>query len=149
MRSWFAYQHGWLALKSGKLIAIFAILASSSTAIAAPHPEEAEVQLVEQIDVTANQEMCVPTSVHRPDPNVAYRPGIGRNGRYVAPADLNTNSTINLPDSVEMDILVSPYNEMPVEVRGNLGRIKTDLITGTTTVFGQKYHSRSPSKVCP
>lgn len=84
---------------------------------------------------------------HRPAPDVAYKPGVDVEGRYVAPADLpGSNDVYRLPDSIQFEIRMNP---LAYAGQGNLagtkyantqvplGEVSVDLKTGEASFQGR------------
>ncbi len=73
---------------------------------------------------------------HRPDDDVAYRPGVGVDGRPVAPADVTPP-----PDTgfkiVSFDLLRRPVTGRDLLVEGRVGEIAVDVDSGEVTLNGQ------------
>lgn len=89
---------------------------------------------------------CQALVTHRPDPDVAYKPGVDVHGKYVAPADLpNTGFTPPPTDHIAFDLKMNPltfgsglgqgtrYAQTNVPV----GRVVVDNRTGEATFNGQ------------
>jgi len=81
---------------------------------------------------------------HRPNADVAYKPGVGRDGKAVTPADLDSNRQVRVPDVVTMDILIPFRVFRPgrrvrggAYLEGNVGSITVDLKTGRASYNGQ------------
>lgn len=111
---------------------------------------------VEEIEVIARTGPCGPALTHIPAPNVAYQPGVSTTGNRVAPADLGAQPALTLPDTIAFDILVTPPGtnmannpaSSDARLEGTIGKIKTDLATGTTTVFGRTYAPANVATTC-
>lgn len=84
---------------------------------------------------------CAALVVHRPAPDVAFKPGVDAHGNRVAPADLaGSRILFETPKTVEFDISFNPLDggaarQFP---RSELvvGRLKYDLNTGAATLNG-------------
>lgn len=84
---------------------------------------------------------CAALVVHRPAPDVAFKPGVDARGNRVAPADLaGSRILFEAPKTVEFDISFNPLEggaarQFP---RSELvvGRLKYDLNTGAATFNG-------------
>ena len=84
---------------------------------------------------------CAALVVHRPAPDVAFKPGVDAHGDRVAPADLpGSRADFDVPGTVEFDISFNPLEggarrRFP---RSELivGRLEYDLDTGAATLNG-------------
>jgi hypothetical protein len=84
---------------------------------------------------------CQKLVQYRPDPGVAYKPGVDVHGNPVAPADLpGSASRVPIPKQVEFDISFNPlkgamrrrFNQTELHV----GTVRYDLGTGEVTFNG-------------
>ncbi len=88
---------------------------------------------------------CSRLLAHHPDPGVDYKPGTDVHGRYVAPADLPSQSSFNLPDKIEFDLKLNPLAYAPQgstptgalsNSATNLGHVEIDLASGAAKLNG-------------
>jgi hypothetical protein len=84
---------------------------------------------------------CLNLVEYRPDPDVAYRPGLDVRGKPVVPADLPGSSmAVRLPDQVEFDISFNPLKGKSRRRFGQtelyVGTVRYDLTTGEATFNG-------------
>lgn len=115
-----------------KFLWLPALLAACLGALAAP--AAADRMRIPRAD-------CEKLVQYRPDPGVAYAPGVDVRGNPVAPADLpGSASSIPVPDQVEFDISFNPlrgatrrrFNQTELHV----GTVHYDLNTGDLTFNG-------------
>jgi hypothetical protein len=86
---------------------------------------------VDGVTVRITKSDCARLVKHRPDPGVAYRPGVDVHGDPVAPADLHGRPDLNLPERVEIPI------EVELDARYGLppdASFEGDVAVGTVTV---------------
>lgn len=96
--------------------------------------------------ITVSATDCKRLVRHRPDPGVAYTPGVDVNGNPVAPADLPGAVTIQTPTEVTFDVtydLLSGYGvgeDSVLAARGeaSVGTVTYDLLSGALTFNGQR-----------
>jgi hypothetical protein len=100
------------------------------------------------LPVYVSRQDCARLVAHRPDPGVAYQPGTDVHGRYVAPADLPSDSNLKLlPDRVTFDLKVNPLAYGGGAANPNSGRfgntnvpvakIEVDLLSGAVKINGE------------
>jgi hypothetical protein len=74
---------------------------------------------------------------HRPDPDVAYKPGVDVRGKPVKPADLPGGLNLEPADDVEFEISFNPLRGGTGGRFGStelyVGRVKVDLKSGAVT----------------
>jgi hypothetical protein len=98
--------------------------------------------------VYVSRQDCARLVAHRPDPGVAYQPGTDVHGRYVAPADLPSDSNLKLlPDRVTFDLKLNPlaYGGAAANPNGGrfantnvpLAKIEVDLLSGAVKINGE------------
>lgn len=79
---------------------------------------------------------CRVLAVHRPAPDVAFRPGRDTRGRPVAPADLAGGAGLQLPETLEFAIEVDLAERLGLEP----AEIGADLPLGVVTLRGEEVH---------
>ena len=63
----------------------------------------------ETVTATVKAGECAAYNSHRPEAGVAFQPGVGANGKKVAPADLPGNDYGGLvPDAIHFDVQINP-----------------------------------------
>src|SRR3546814_20823321 len=85
------------------------------------------------------------SDLHRPDPDVAYTPGVDVRGNAVAPADQPGQSRVAAPDVVVIQLTVDLLRrygvpeESPLAPRGEaaVGSLTYDIARGRMTYAGQ------------
>lgn len=88
--------------------------------------------------VTVGKDDCHRIVIHRPDPNVEYRPGVDVSGRAVAPADLPDSATIATPKTITIGIAIELDERLGL---GKDGRYKGTAPIGVVTVTeGRLYY---------
>jgi hypothetical protein len=60
--------------------------------------------MAQQPSVVISETDCRNLQIHRPAPDVKYRPGVDAQGRAVAPADLGNRTRIEPPREVTIDV---------------------------------------------
>lgn len=90
----------------------------------------ASAAVAEEVTVTVTRQDCARLLRHVPAADVAYRPGVGVNGRRVAPADLpGSGADLKvLPDVLEIPIVVEAGNWVATP-----GVDKSEMTMGTVT----------------
>ncbi len=90
---------------------------------------------------------CLRLVKHRPDPGVAYQPGVDVRGNPVADADLYDRPRIDLPERLQIPIEVDlgARYDLPADdsFKGDVqvGTVEVDLETGRATFNGQPLES--------
>ena len=94
--------------------------------------------------VKINEKDCRLLVEHHADAGVAYQPGVDVHGKAVAPADLNSNRQVQVPDQVYVDILIPLTVFRPGRRLGvasgldvDAGSVTVDLKTGKASYNGQ------------
>lgn len=101
----------------------------------------------ETATATVNAGDCAAINSHHPAPDVAFQPGVGANGRKVAPADLPGNDFPGLvPQTLHFDVQINPliygrpaaaspskFSNTQVPV----GHVEVDLKTGQASLNGR------------
>lgn len=86
---------------------------------------------------------CLRLVKHRPDPGVAYQPGVDVHGDPVAPADLHDRPKLELPERVSIPIEVDLDERYGLpgddSFKGDVqvGTVEVELDTGRATFNGQ------------
>jgi len=85
---------------------------------------------------------CARLVAHKPRADVAYKPGVDVDGKYVAAADTNsTYAAINAPTKVEFDIAFNPLHAALAgrlsETSLSIGRVSYDIDSGAMTYNGK------------
>jgi hypothetical protein len=92
--------------------------------------------------IRISREDCSRLVAHRPDPGVAYQPGVDVHGQPVAPADLE-ESRIVLPDTIFIVITVDieerfgiPPDSVLYEPEAHIGVVEFSFEDGSVTFNG-------------
>jgi hypothetical protein len=94
--------------------------------------------------VIVEEGRCRFVEVHRPAPDVAYRPGVDVNGNAVAPADLGGGNAVALPGQVPVRLQIPITRFLPVtppfldEAEIDVGEVLVDVETGALFYRGQR-----------
>jgi len=148
----FAHRSLWFAhrtLFAGVAFGVLLVALPPGRGAAAPHHPEDEADYLDRIEVIAITEPCQPLAVYRQPEGVELQPGKSVTGTAVTPADLGGAPAPVLPETVTLDILIEPRETLPVRLEGKLGTIRTNLVTGATTVLGRAYDPAPYPEHCP
>lgn len=104
--------------------------------------------------VTLSENDCARLARHYPDPGVAYQPGRDVRGKAVAPADLDPNAGLILPDAVVIPIEVELFERYGIPAnranfKGDLfvGEVVVDVASGRATFNGQPLQSDAEAEL--
>ena len=72
-------------------------------------------------EVVITQDTCLQLVEHRPDPDVAYQPGMDVRGNDVVPADLNAGQKVFIPDQfiVDLDVFLGDALDIDLGLTGD------------------------------
>jgi len=126
---------------------LLAIAGASLLSLAVfPVRAQAPQSTVEGQSLYVTRQDCKQLVAHHPDPGVEYKPGVDVHGRYVAPADLPGQPTIDLPDKIQFDLRLNPLAYAPSQgnapsgalsnTNTNLGHVEVDLLSGAAKFNG-------------
>lgn len=106
----------------------------------------------ETATITVTKADCRNVVAHTPDASVAYTPGVAVDGRRVAPADLNSGSRIEVPDSYSMQINIDLQERfgLPANKGQYMGEInagKVEFKDGKLTYNGQELSTGAQNAV--
>ncbi len=92
---------------------------------------------VATLSATITARDCRTLTNHRPADDVAFRPGGGRDGRAVAPADLPDSRQLDPPRTLVLELRIplrslrdQPRSQVFGEAELDLGRVTFDRISG-------------------
>ena len=93
-----------------------------------------------QATVEISRAACDSLSVHVPSADVAYQPGVDVNGNAVAPADLNGQPQISVPETISIPVTIDLATNLgiptPFLARPTVGEVKVTR-DGRVTFNGQ------------
>ncbi|HIJ63489.1 MAG TPA: hypothetical protein HPQ04_12420 [Rhodospirillaceae bacterium] len=105
------------------------------------------VSAAETLTATVKSGDCAAYNRHHPAPDVAFQPGVGAQGKRVAPADLPGNDMPGLvPTEIHFDIQVNPllYGKPAgattskfANTQATVGHVDVDLKTGQASLNGR------------
>jgi hypothetical protein len=97
-----------------------------------------------QTTVTINEADCSRLVAHLGSADVSYRPGVDANGYAVAPADLNAQPQIKVPDVISIPVTIDLATNLgiatPFLARPTVGEVKVTS-DGRVTFNGQSVNS--------
>jgi hypothetical protein len=96
-----------------------------------------------ELTVVTSHKECRRLVTHKPDSDVAYKPGVDVRGKFVAPADLpsDQDAPIKLAKVFEFPISINPLSggagQIFSETRLELGKIRFDRESGDVSYNGR------------
>ncbi len=119
------------------LIVLTLIVASIPGAVLAQSGSGSEIKIA--------PEDCRRLVRHRPDADVAYKPGVDVRGNPVAPADLPGQARITAPNEITINLTIDVLRQYGVPAdsllapsgEASIGTVKYDIAAGRLTYNGQ------------
>jgi hypothetical protein len=122
---------------------LYRTLAAFMVAWSAPVRAEPVTITGGEVYVTRND--CLAFTQHHPAPDVAFKSGVDSHGKYVAPADLSSQTMSGLvPDTIPFDLRINPlaYGRGAPSARfantqTPIAHVDIDMKTGEARLNGQ------------